>query len=155
MRSKRFRLAAGAASGCLAALLLTLGIAGAAERIHSKVNIKSIDPDAVKGVVTSSEEACERGRTVKLYYSAPRSRGQGEEVLIGKDKTNKKGKWQLKDGFVIGHYHAVVPKEKLGGSRLQKSKLEDDLTEVEEDEEDEEERRGSRVCSYTSDSTDE
>jgi hypothetical protein len=119
--------------------------------VHNKVKITKIEPDGVAGVVTSSEKACEKGRTAKLFYSPSGKRG--DEALLGKDKTNKKGKWSLDGSFFVGHYRVVVP-SKTVKLKTDKGKLEEAVMEAEDDskgDEDEDED----TCTTTTYSTDE
>ena len=152
MGSSRSRVAVGAAIGTVLLLVTALGVAGAGTRIHNKVDIKTIDPDGVAGVVKSAEEACEKGRKVKLFYTA-QARGPATEVPVGSDKTNKKGKWAIEGSFFVGHYHAVV-KSKHVSTKLERGKLEDAPEEVEE-EEDEDSMKDPDTCSTTDTTKDE
>jgi hypothetical protein len=138
--------------------LLGLGVApGATSKVvHSKVKITKIEPDGVAGVVTSSEKACEKGRTAKLFYSPSGKRG--DETLLGKDKTNKKGKWSLDGSFFVGHYRVVVPSKSVK-VKTDKGKLEEEVMEAEDDSQGEpDDDKGTNpadTCTTTTYSTDE
>jgi hypothetical protein len=153
MTQNRLRVAVAAVLGSLA--LLGLGVANGAvtskAKVHNKINIKSIEPDGVSGVVTSPEDGCEEGRKVKLYYSpqAPPRGGAPQEQLLGSDKTNGKGKWSLDGSFFVGHYHAVVEAKSVKG------KLDEEVREAAEDDEEDESAKRRDKCSYTSTTTDE
>ncbi|MGI9557638.1 MAG: hypothetical protein ACR2N5_06825, partial [Solirubrobacterales bacterium] len=69
--------------------------------INSTVKIKNVKPSAVSGIVKSKKKSCLRKRTVVVKYlppGAPSAVGAQtiKKMKLGKDKTNKKGKWKLK-----------------------------------------------------------
>ena len=83
---------------------------------------------------------------MNLFYLPPSQRGP-QEVPVGSDKTNKKGKWEIEGAFVVGRYHAVV-KSKHVSTKLELGKLEDTPEEVEE-EDDEDSMKDPDTCSTT------
>ncbi|HEX5929213.1 MAG TPA: hypothetical protein VFY48_07460 [Solirubrobacterales bacterium] len=66
---------------------------------------------AFNGTVQSSKSACRKNRTVKLYRVAG-----GPDKLLGTDKTNKKGKWQIPAKLKSGNYYAKTPKKGTCGA---------------------------------------
>lgn len=63
--------------------------------------------DVFKGAVDSLRPGCERGRTVKLF-----KKRAGADRRLGKDETNRRGKWRIGDfPNPRGRYYAKVVKK--------------------------------------------
>jgi len=127
----------------------------------STVKIKKVEPNVVSGIVKSKKSSCKRKRTVVVKYLPP---GVGSAVgaqtvkkmKLGKDKTNKKGKWKLKGNFFIGQYFAILKAKKLKGSAALLARKEEEVEEEEADEdEDEANIAGGDGCGSDTDTTDE
>jgi hypothetical protein len=101
------------ALACLAlgatALIAVPALATQTVKIDSKVTISSKAP-AFHGKVKSSNQACEIHRTVKLYKQR-----NGADKLLGKDKTNHDGKWEIElEPLKSGAYYAKVKRRSEG-----------------------------------------
>ena len=85
---------------------------GAGDTVKSEVKITEGGPDHFGGKVTSDERKCKKGREVTLEYKygGPYKRG----AVVGTDKTNKKGKWEIDGAFQAGLYRAVVEEDEAG-----------------------------------------
>lgn len=153
MRAAKTLVAAMLAMTALAAVLIG-SAQGHTER--SKVKIKKIEPEIVKGVVKSNLKACLAKRKVVLKYEPPGPPAPKARLeKIGKAKTNKKGKWKIRDDFFVGHYKAVLKPKKLRG-RGAHARREEELIEDEEMEEDlDAEAAGKTDCTGDVDTTDE
>jgi hypothetical protein len=106
--SQRLRLILLAALGALAAVALAaVGPATAAKvtNVKSTVTIKSGEGSEFTGKVSSAQKACRRGRKVKLLRE---SDSGGKDELVGTDKTDATGAWEIKGSFMAGMYHAEV-----------------------------------------------
>jgi hypothetical protein len=78
-------------------------------KIDSRVTI-SDNPPAFHGHVKSQRNACERHRKVKLYKQR-----HGDDKLLGKDKTNRHGRWVIEvDPLRSGAYYARVKRREEG-----------------------------------------
>lgn len=102
----------GVAAGTLAlAVALTTGLALAhTVKFDSTVTARyKTAQDRFKGKVRSEKTACERRRTVKVF----RKRA-GADQLLGKDKSNSDGEWQLEpETFPPDTYYAKATKKVL------------------------------------------
>jgi hypothetical protein len=107
MSRNGFRLTATTALAAAFALGL-LAIASAdVEEVKSSVKIDSGGPEGAEGHVSSPDPDCEKGREVTLF-AVPSERGVPGGVPVGSDKTNKKGKWEVKADLFAGDYVAEV-----------------------------------------------
>jgi hypothetical protein len=78
-------------------------------KIDSKVTISNNAP-AFHGRVKSSNSACEQQRKVKLF-----KKRSGADKLLGKDKTNNHGKWEIVvQPLKSGAYYAKVVRREEG-----------------------------------------
>jgi hypothetical protein len=108
---KRFAIVLGIAAAGVIALAATAS-AGVGKhdtvKIDSKVTLAHYNP--FHGRVKSSKHACEVQREVKVFK--PRS---GPDKLIGKDRSNKLGKWRADfDLLTAGIYYAKVVRREEG-----------------------------------------
>jgi hypothetical protein len=109
--STKLALVAVVATAMLAALSVT-AFAGMTNEVSypSKVRIKEEFP-AFHGTVRASNDACVGDRRVKLF----KERRGGGKKLLGKDKTEADGKWQVKiEPLKSGAYWAVVKRREEG-----------------------------------------
>jgi hypothetical protein len=78
----------------------------------SKVKIKEEFP-AFHGSVRASNDACVSDRRVKLY----KERRGGGKKLLGKDKTDSDGKWEIDiEPLRSGAYWAIVKRREEGAA---------------------------------------
>jgi hypothetical protein len=98
------------ASGVLAVAAVAVpAFATNVVKFDSKVTISS-KPPAFHGHVKSDKSACEKQRKVKLFKQR-----QGSDKLLGKDKSNNRGKWEVEvDPLKSGAYYAKVVRRKEG-----------------------------------------
>ena len=73
---------------------------------RSKITIASYP--ALHGRVKSSLRACERRRAVKLFLQRPHR----HDKLVGRDRTNRRGRWKVEPKF-YGAYYAKVTRREL------------------------------------------
>jgi hypothetical protein len=112
----------------VAVLVTGLGVvgtvgAGGTSKVKTKMAKLEIGPDGASGQVKAKNSACVKKRTVKLKGPEPfdpnaRRRGlEAGAVLIGKDKTDRKGRWAIdppKGGaFTAGDYLVIVTSVRL------------------------------------------
>ncbi|MBK5116437.1 MAG: hypothetical protein JJE23_05905 [Thermoleophilia bacterium] len=83
-----------------------------AKQFKTSVKLTSVAPEGAKGKVTSSNPKCERGRKVTLFFEGP-----SDDMKIGTDKTNKKGKFSVEESLFAGSYYVKVAKKTLGKPR--------------------------------------
>jgi hypothetical protein len=88
----------------IGALLVLPVSAAAASKTTVIVSLKF---PAFHGKVTSPRKACIAGRKVKMFRER-----NGKKVLLGRDRSNHKGKWSIPIGkkLTSGSYYAVVTK---------------------------------------------
>jgi hypothetical protein len=86
--------------------------ATAADDVKSNVKITEGGPELFEGKVTSDARKCKKGRTVTLEYKLGGSYKRG--MVVGTDKTNKKGRWSIPGSFQAGLYRAVVEEDEKG-----------------------------------------
>jgi hypothetical protein len=92
-----------------AAIAAIPALAANTVKIDSRVTISDNAP-AFHGHVKSERNACERHRKVKLYKQR-----HGDDKLLGKDKTNRHGRWVIKlDPLKSGAYYAKVKRREEG-----------------------------------------
>ena len=109
MSSSRRLLALACVALGVTALLAVPALATQTVKIDSKVTISSKAP-AFHGKVKSSNQACEIHRKVKLFKQR-----QGPDKLLGKDKTNHHGEWEIEvQPLKSGAYYAKVKRRSEG-----------------------------------------
>jgi hypothetical protein len=86
--------------------------AGENEDIKSKVTIKKIAQNGASGKVASKKAKCERRRKVALLLA-----DEYGIQRVGKDKTNRAGKWEI-DAQLDGRYFARVKKLELPNGKV-------------------------------------
>jgi hypothetical protein len=93
------------AATCACALLAFPATGAAAFKTKIVVSIKF---PAFHGKVTSPRQACRGNRQVKMFRER-----NGKKVLLGRDRTNAKGKWAVPVGKNLkpGSYYATVKKQ--------------------------------------------
>ncbi len=104
------------AVGTLATVALFAGagvVVGGTDSVKSKVKITEGGPDLFAGKVSSNEPKCEKKRKVSLHYEfdGPYKRGE----VLGTDKTDADGNWELDGSFVAGLYYAAVKEKTKDG----------------------------------------
>jgi hypothetical protein len=103
------RLAIAACVAFAGAAIAAIPALGAIVKINSKVTISNNAP-AFHGRVKSSNTACEQQRKVKLFKQR-----SGADKLLGKDKTNHHGKWEIVvQPLKSGAYYAKVVRREEG-----------------------------------------
>ena len=103
------RLAIAACVALAGAAIAAIPALGAIVKIDSKVTISNNAP-AFHGRVKSSNTACEQQRKVKLFKQR-----SGADKLLGKDKTNHHGKWEIVvQPLKSGAYYAKVVRREEG-----------------------------------------
>ena len=75
--------------------------AAAMAAVKSTVTITSGEGSEFAGKITSPQQRCERGRTIKLLRED--DSGEGDS-LVGTAKTDKAGRWELDGSFLAGVY---------------------------------------------------
>ena len=96
----------------LGAALLSLALAVGAQAqdpdlddVRSSVTIRELTSMGASGTLSAQEEACEANRTVVLYAV----RGAHKEPdVVGKDKTNKKGSWEIRKSLAASTTYYVI-----------------------------------------------
>lgn len=62
---------------------------------------------AFKGRVRADQGFCRKHRTVKLMFRRP-----GKDRLVGKDRSNRRGRWRVNgEGPLRGRYYAKAPRK--------------------------------------------
>ena len=89
------------------AVWLAAGSAAASvPTVKTTVTIASGEGTEFKGKVSSPKKQCRANRTVKLYMEAGSSRTAG--TLVGTDKTDASGLWEIEGSFIAAVYYARV-----------------------------------------------
>lgn len=103
--SRRFLLAV-LTVACAGALLAMPATGAAAFKTKIVVSIKF---PAFHGKLTSPSQSCLGNRGVKMYRER-----NGKKVLLGRDRSDAKGKWAVPVGKNLksGTYYAIVAKSK-------------------------------------------
>jgi hypothetical protein len=101
----------------VAVVLLAMAVAAQAERgrgtanIRSKVVIHKLTPNVASGQLSANVNECEARRPVHLF----REGGAGQpDVRVGKDITNEKGIWEIREPLPAGSYFAEVGLDRKG-----------------------------------------
>jgi hypothetical protein len=91
---------------CASALLVFPATGAAAFKTTLVVSVKF---PAFHGKIASPRQACLGNRQVKMFRER-----NGKKVLLGKDRSNAKGKWAIPVGkkLTSGAYYATVAKTK-------------------------------------------
>jgi virginiamycin B lyase len=84
------------------------GAPGAGQVIKHNSKITIADFPALHGRVKSSLRACERRRVVKLFFQRPHR----HDKLVGRDRTNRRGRWKV-EPMLYGTYYAKVTRREL------------------------------------------
>jgi hypothetical protein len=99
----------------LALSLVVLGAAMAAAStqasvptVKTTVKIASGEGTEFKGKVSSPKKQCRANRTVKLYRKAESARATTGDTLVGTDKTDASGNWEIEGSFLAAVYYARV-----------------------------------------------
>ena len=84
-------------------LLVLAGVASAhAFRANSEVTIRyNADKEQFHGRVSSERPSCERNRVVVVFRDTP-----GEDVEVGRDRTNENGFWKVEATNPQGDFYA-------------------------------------------------
>lgn len=83
------------------------GGGGGAAKCDSEITI-AYKKNKFKGKVTSDNNSrCRKGRTVKVKQ-------KGKKGSVGRSRTNRKGKWKVRDRNADGRYFAKVTKRRVG-----------------------------------------
>jgi hypothetical protein len=91
----------------LGSLLLFVGLAvSAVTTVKTTVSITSGEGTGFKGKVGSAKKRCRAGRRVTLYKKA--EPGDGEDSVVGADRTNASGAWSIDGSFLTAVYYARV-----------------------------------------------
>ncbi len=91
----------------LGAMSLVVGSAAASVKtVKSTVTITSGEGTEFKGKVSSPKKQCRANRTVKLYMKAGSARTA--DPVVGTDKTDASGAWDIEGSFVAAVYYARV-----------------------------------------------
>jgi hypothetical protein len=104
VRLKRFILLA------VAMLALVLAAGAAAQEsevvnVRTSVTIRELTTDGASGTLSAQEKDCEPKRTVLLYAV----RGAHKEPdIVGKDKTNEKGSWEIRKSLNADTTYYVI-----------------------------------------------
>jgi hypothetical protein len=99
-----------AAGALLAFAAVGVASAGNTETIESEIKLRNNAP-AFHGRIVSNNDACEQGRSVKLF----KERRSGAKKLLGKTASDLEGKWQvLVDPLKSGAYFAVAQRREEG-----------------------------------------
>jgi hypothetical protein len=86
-----------------------VGAQAAFAAVASDISIRyKASTEHFRGKVTSADEECQAGRTVKLFEVTDTDR-----TLQGKTITSADGVWKLEVMHAEGHYVAKTPKEKI------------------------------------------
>jgi hypothetical protein len=86
-----------------AALAIGATASFGADSAKTRVKITEGGPNLFEGTVSSKEPKCEKGRKVSLIYEVGK-----QETVVGKDKTDKNGNWEMPGNYFAGNYHAEV-----------------------------------------------
>src|SRR5436309_10114909 len=101
------------ALAALAAMALMGAVTAAGVvRVKSRVTVSRYEP-FIHGKVVSREHRCEVRRKVRLLR-AHNHRPVPDE-LVGRDRTNRKGRWRVHGGLTHGRYYARVRRRKRDG----------------------------------------
>ncbi len=98
--------------GALALMLLVLvpaTDASAAKKVKTSTGDLFVDADSVNGTISSKHSECKQGRKVKLRST--------DGKVIGTDKTDKKGAWEIQIRLGAGTYYADVEKASKSGKQ--------------------------------------
>jgi hypothetical protein len=99
-----------AAAGLFALAIVVPAAATQTVHIQSEIKIRNHAP-AFHGRITSSNDACEEGRSVRLF----KERRNGGRKLLGTTVSDLEGKWQvLVDPLASGAYFAVAQRRAEG-----------------------------------------
>jgi hypothetical protein len=99
-----------AAGALLAFTAVATASAGNTETIASEIKLRNNAP-AFHGRIVSDNDACEQGRSVKLF----KERRNGGKKLLGTTTSDLEGKWQvLVDPLSSGAYFAVAQRREEG-----------------------------------------
>jgi hypothetical protein len=99
-----------AAAGLFALAIAVPAAATQTVHIQSEIKIRNHAP-AFHGRITSSNDACEEGRSVRLF----KERRNGGRKLLGTTVSDLEGKWQvLVDPLASGAYFAVAQRRSEG-----------------------------------------
>jgi hypothetical protein len=106
MSTSRRTLLAILAAVCACALLAFPATGAAAFKTKIVVSLKF---PAFHGKVTSPRQSCLGNRRVKMFRES-----SGRKILLGRDRSNAKGKWAVPVGKNLksGSYYATVTKTK-------------------------------------------
>jgi hypothetical protein len=101
------RLALVLALVALGTMLLVVGSAEASvPTVKTTVTITSGQGTEFKGKVSSPKKQCRANRAVKLYMKAGSARAA--DPLVGTDKTDASGAWDIQGSFLAAIYYARV-----------------------------------------------
>jgi hypothetical protein len=99
-----------AATGLFALAIAAPASATQTVHIQSEIKIRNHAP-AFHGRITSDNDACEQGRSVKLF----KAKRNGTKKLLGTTTSDLAGKWQvLVDPLESGAYFAVAQRRSEG-----------------------------------------
>jgi hypothetical protein len=108
MRPTAIKIAA--VAGLLAFALVVPASATQTVHISSEIKLRNHFP-AFHGRITSSNDACEQGRSVKLF----KLKRNGTKKLLGQTISDIEGKWEvLVDPLKSGAYFAVAQRREEG-----------------------------------------
>jgi hypothetical protein len=104
MRRPLRRAAAVLALGCLMAFGAMVPASARDMPFESKIRLKNAFP-AFHGKVKSDSPSCIANRKVRLFKE---KRGKGDDKLLGKDRTDSSGYWEILKTPKSGVYYAKV-----------------------------------------------
>jgi hypothetical protein len=111
MRLMRKAGRAGFATAAVLALAIPGALIGqiAANAVPSGVSI-AYSANAFHGSVESPSARCERHRTVSIFKVRP-----GDDSLVGRDETNRRGRYRVPEQGANGRFYAKVARKVVGG----------------------------------------
>jgi hypothetical protein len=88
-------IAAALALALLAGTVATAELSARVIRVPSSLTLHNRESEIYDGAVESNEEACERGRTVRVFHDKNRNGVDGRDYRIGKDRTDRHGEYEV------------------------------------------------------------
>jgi hypothetical protein len=91
--------------------LATTAAGAGTEKVKTKVKLTGGGPEGAQGVVSSKRSKCEKKRKVTLYNVSGSGKGM---QLVGTDKTDNFGRFEVVAPLTAGDYQAQVTQKQTG-----------------------------------------